>query len=98
MEYFKKNTHSSFCEWKGRCSYYNIEVNGKKVNNAAWYYSSPTTNFQPMKDYIAFYASKMDECWVNDEKVQAQEGDFYGGWITSEVTGPFKGAAGTWGW
>jgi hypothetical protein len=40
----------------------------------------------------------VDAAWVDDEPVAAQAGDFYGGWITSEITGPFKGAPGTGGW
>ena len=48
--------------------------------------------------YLAFYASRVDACWVGDERVQPQQGDFYGGWITSNIVGPFKGGAGTRGW
>ena len=54
--------------------------------------------FAEIKNYLAFYPSKMDACYVNDELVQSQEGDFYGGWITKDIVGPFKGGAGTWGW
>jgi hypothetical protein len=49
-------------------------------------------------DHVAFYPTMMDACWVGGEKVEAQEGDFYGGWITPDIVGPFKGAPGTWGW
>ena len=59
---------------------------------------TPTQDFAEIKDYMAFYPSKMDDCFVNEELVEAQEGDFYGGWITSEIVGPFKGGAGTWSW
>jgi uncharacterized protein (DUF427 family) len=89
---------SSFCEWKGNAGYYDLKVGEKIVKNAAWFYAEPTRDFAEIKDYIAFYPSKMDACYVNDERVQSQAGDFYGGWITSEVVGPFKGGAGTWGW
>jgi uncharacterized protein (DUF427 family) len=59
----------------------------------------PTPRFAGLEDYVAFYPSRMDGCWVGGEKVEAQEGDFYGGWITSDIIGPFKGAPGTsWGW
>jgi hypothetical protein len=68
------------------------------VKKAAWYYPRPSHGFAAMAHYIAFYPSKMDACFVNGEQVQAQEGDFYGGWITSEIVGPFKGGASTWGW
>ncbi|WP_319419959.1 DUF427 domain-containing protein [Pleurocapsa sp. FMAR1] len=92
------NSRSSFCEWKGLASYYNLTVGDKQVQNAAWYYSSPTDYFAPIKDYLAFYPSKMDACYVDDELVKAQAGDFYGGWVTQDIVGPFKGELGTWGW
>lgn len=88
----------SFCEWKGLAGYYNLQVQEKKVSNAAWYYPQPTTEFAPIKDYVAFYPSKMDACYVDDQLVKAQAGDFYGGWITDDIVGPFKGEAGSWGW
>ncbi len=92
------NSKSSFCEWKGIASYCNLTVKDKQVQNAAWYYSSPTDYFAPIKDYLAFYPSKMDACYVDKELVKAQAGDFYGGWITQDIVGPFKGESGTWGW
>jgi len=98
MNFLTETTNSSFCEWKGRAGYYTIAVGGKRVENAAWFYASPTESFAKIKNYIAFYPSKMDACYVNDELVQAQEGDFYGSWITKDIVGPFKGGAGTWGW
>jgi uncharacterized protein (DUF427 family) len=98
LKLLQKVSGSSFCEWKGSASYYSIEINGKRSDNAAWFYANPNAAFAQIKNYIAFYPSKMDACFVNDELVQSQEGDFYGGWITSEIIGPFKGAAGTWGW
>ena len=66
--------------------------------NAAWSYPAPSPGFAAIAGYLAFYASRVDECWVDDERVQPQEGDFYGGWITSRIVGPFKGGAGTRGW
>jgi uncharacterized protein (DUF427 family) len=98
MEFLTEAGGSSFCEWKGRAGYYDLKVGEKTVKNAGWFYSNPTKTFAEIKDFIAFYPSKMDECYVNDELVQSQEGDFYGGWITSDIVGPFKGGAGTWGW
>lgn len=68
------------------------------AQRAAWYYPDPTPGFVSIKDHVAFYPSKMDECLVDGERVEAQPGDFYGGWITSNIVGPFKGGAGTWGW
>jgi uncharacterized protein (DUF427 family) len=98
MEFLREVSGSSFCEWKGSAGYYSIEVNGKRAEKAAWFYSNPTPAFAQIRNHIAFYPSKMDACFVNDELVRAQKGDFYGGWITNEIVGPFKGATGTWGW
>ena len=89
---------TSFCEWKGVAHYYSLEVTEKIVPNAGWYYPEPTPAFEPIAGYVAFYPSKMDACFVDGERVQAQEGDFYGGWITSDIVGPFKGGAGSRGW
>ncbi|KAL7566276.1 hypothetical protein ACA910_013607 [Epithemia clementina (nom. ined.)] len=89
---------STYCEFKGQASYYSVRVGDKVADSCAWCYPSATSRFAPIQDYLSFYASKMDACYVGDEKVQAQAGDFYGGWITSKIVGPFKGGAGTWGW
>ncbi len=89
----------SFCEWKGVASYWTLAIPGETaVADAAWSYARPSPGFLPLKDHLAFYASRVDECWVDGERVQAQPGDFYGGWITSRVRGPFKGGPGTGGW
>ena len=98
MEFLTVAGGSSFCEWKGRAGYYDLKIGEKIIENAAWFYRQPTENFEAIENYLAFYPSKMDECFVDDELVETQEGDFYGGWITSEIVGPFKGGAGTWGW
>lgn len=98
MEYIFSNPRTSFCEFKGRATYSDLKVKDTRVLQVAWSYPHPTSNFAVIKNMLAFYASKVDECYVNDEKVQSQEGDFYGGWITSNIVGPFKGAHGTWGW
>ena len=92
------NGRRTVCEYKGAASYYDIEVGHRSASAAAWYYPDPRRGFEPLKNCVSFYATAMDECWVGDEKVEPQEGDFYGGWITSKVVGPFKGGAGTWGW
>lgn len=97
-EFLTPNEAASFCEWKGRAGYYDLKVGEKLVGNAGWYYSNPTKSFAEIKNHIAFYPSKMDSCFVDDELVNAQAGDFYGGWITKNVVGPFKGGAGTFGW
>ncbi|BAY40205.1 hypothetical protein NIES2111_45880 [Nostoc sp. NIES-2111] len=98
MEYLFLTPQSSFCEWKGSAGYYTIRVEDKEVQNAAWFYSNPTSQFASIKAHVAFYAHLMDACYVNGEKVEPQPGNFYGGWITSDVVGPFKGIPGSWGW
>jgi uncharacterized protein (DUF427 family) len=88
----------SFCEFKGEASYVSIVAGGRRSERAGWLYSNPTPPFRPIAGYVAFYASRVDEARVGDERVVRQPGDFYGGWITSWVTGPFKGGPGTRGW
>ncbi|MEM9564369.1 MAG: DUF427 domain-containing protein [Actinomycetota bacterium] len=97
------SSHRTFCEWKGSASYADIVVAGPDgqtttARGAAWTYRQPTGSFAPIVDHWAFYAQAVDECWVDDERVAPNEGDFYGGWITSNLTGPFKGAPGTRHW
>jgi len=98
LEHLEPTSGASMCEWKGRASYYRLVTEEKEADRAAFTYPDPTPEFREIQGYIAFYPSLMDNCWVDGEKVEAQEGDFYGGWITSEVVGPFKGAPGTAGW
>lgn len=98
LEYFTATTRSTFCEWKGAASYYTITVGDKSAVNAAWFYRQPAHPYEALANYVAFYPGKMDACYVDSERVQAQEGDFYGGWITTEIIGPFKGGAGTTEW
>jgi uncharacterized protein (DUF427 family) len=97
-EYLKSAHGQTFCEFKGAASYWTLEVDGKVSERAAWSYANPTADFRAIKDYLAFYASRVDECYVDGERVMPQEGDFYGGWITSDIVGPFKGGPGTQGW
>ena len=98
LEYCAETRNTTFCEWKGTASYYTITVGNKTERNAAWFYKRPTAAFSMIKDHVAFYPSHMEACYVDGERVEAQPGDFYGGWITSEIVGPFKGSAGTLGW
>jgi hypothetical protein len=68
------------------------------IRDAAWSYAEPRPGYESLRDHLAFYPAKMDACYVDDERVVAQPGDFYGGWITSDIEGPFKGGPGTRGW
>jgi len=98
MKYLIKSDKKTYCEWKGEASYYTIDVHGTKAENAAWYYPDPTKRFESIRNYIAFYPQLMDACFVDGEIAKAQAGRFYGGWITSDIVGPFKGEPGTEGW
>lgn len=98
MEYLQPSARSTFCEWKGRAAYYDVVVRNHQAPNAAWYYPDPTPSFAALKDCVAFYAQWMDACYVNGERVQPQPGGFYGGWITCDIVGPFKGEPGTDFW
>ncbi len=88
----------SMCEWKGSASYADVVVGERRASEACWTYRDPTPRFEPIRDHWAFYAQALDECWVDDELVDPNDGSFYGGWITANVTGPYKGAAGTMFW
>jgi uncharacterized protein (DUF427 family) len=98
MEYLAQTDRASWCEWKGRASYYSITVNGRRATNAAWFYPDPQNAYAAIRNRVAFYPQQMDACYVDGERVQPQPGGFYGGWITSDVVGPFKGGLGTTGW
>jgi uncharacterized protein (DUF427 family) len=97
-EFLTREDRSTHCEWKGRSQYYTVTVGDRTAPHAAWNYPSPNEQYAALKDHFAFYASKMDACYVGDEEAHAQKGDFYGGWITSDIVGPFKGGPGSIGW
>lgn len=98
MEHLVKVSGSSWCEWKGRAFYYDVVVAGRRASRAAWTYQQPSGGFEMIKDHVAFYPGLMDACYVDGERVRPQPGRFYGGWITDDVVGPFKGEPGTHGW
>jgi len=87
---------SSFCEWKGRASYFAL-VSQPTAGPVAWLYADPSDRFAALHEHVSFYPEKID-CFVNGERVRPQPGSFYGGWITDDIVGPFKGAAGTGFW
>jgi uncharacterized protein (DUF427 family) len=98
MQLLEPAAGTTFCEFKGEASYFAIVAGDMVAREAAWTYESPYPGYEELAGAICFYASRVDACYVGDEKVVAQEGDFYGGWITSDVVGPFKGGAATMGW
>lgn len=87
----------SFCEWKGPATYWSLTDGARKLNNVAWSYPKPLQGAQALADCVAFYPANL-ECTVGGAGVRAQPGDFYGGWVTPELVGPFKGAPGSQGW
>lgn len=98
QEDLTRNRHRTLCEWKGQAFYVDVSVGGRTVQNAGWGYAAPTPAFAPIRNYITFYAGRVDACYVDGERVTPQEGEFYGGWITADLAGPFKGGPGTMGW
>lgn len=90
--------HHSVCEFKGLATYHSIVLPNRTIENAGWSYPNPSPGYEAIRDHVAFYAWRVDEAWVGEERAAPQPGRFYGGWITSRIVGPFKGGPGTFGW
>ncbi len=88
----------SWCEWKGAAAYWDVVAGHEVAAGAAWSYPSPSAPYAALADHVAVYVAAMDRCEVGGEAAEPQPGGFYGGWVTSWVTGPFKGEPGTLGW
>lgn len=84
----------TYCEWKGHATYFDVG----DAEAAAWAYADPVPAYVALRDHVSFYPGRVDACFLDDERVQPQEGGFYGGWVTADIRGPFKGGAGTLGW
>jgi uncharacterized protein (DUF427 family) len=90
---------STVCEWKGVATYRSlVGAGGSRVEDVAWSYEAPNPGFEAIAGHLAFYAGRVDEAWVGDERATPQPGGFYGGWVTSRIVGPIKGEPGSWGW
>lgn len=98
MSALRRSDRQSFCEWKGTAIYYDVVVGDDVLRDVAWSYPNPTPAFVSLRDHIAFYAAPFDECLVDGERVVPQPGGFYGGWITGDLAGPFKGVPGSAFW
>jgi uncharacterized protein (DUF427 family) len=98
MEWLTSTARTTFCEFKGAATYWTLTVADRVSPDVAWSYKHPAPGFEAITGHLAFYPARVDACYVDDEQVTPQEGGFYGGWITSEIEGPFKGAPGTRGW
>jgi uncharacterized protein (DUF427 family) len=88
----------SWCEFKGRARYVDAVVGDHRVAGVGWFYPEPSLGYEALRDHIAFYPGRVDAAWLDDERISAQESDFYGGWITADLVGPFKGPPDTLGW
>jgi len=97
-EYLVPRSRGSFCEWKGKAVYFTVCVGDREAVDVAWSYPDPLPAFTYLRDYLAFYAGPMESCLVDGEKAIPQPGGFYGGWITQDLVGPFKGGPGSMGW
>jgi len=97
-ESLRPSPRSSFCEWKGSATYWDVESGERCEPAAAWSYPRPVSRYAVLRDFVSFYPGRMDACWIDDERVEPQPGEFYGGWITPGIEGPFKGEPGTAGW
>jgi uncharacterized protein (DUF427 family) len=102
MAALRPSARGSFCEWKGQAVYYDLVTgtgsDAAVIEDAAWSYPAPTPAFASLRDHIAFYAGPLDRCMVDDLPVVPQDGGFYGGWITPDLAGPFKGGPGSRFW
>jgi uncharacterized protein (DUF427 family) len=86
------------CEWKGSADHYDLVAGGRRSRRAAWSYAAPLPGYDAIADRIAFYPDRVDAATVDGERALAQPGGYYGGWVTADVVGPFKGEGGTEGW
>ncbi len=97
-QYLIKSMQTALCEWKGVSRYWSVAVGDRMAENAAWSYPDPWQEYELIRNHIAFNASKMDGCFVDGIRVTPQPGNYYGGWITPDIAGPFKGGPGTRRW
>jgi uncharacterized protein (DUF427 family) len=94
----ESDARSTWCEFKGAARYLDAVVHGRRFKAVAWTYPDPSPRYEALRDHVAFYPGRADAAWLDDERVQAQQSDFYGGWITADLIGPFKGPRGTLAW
>jgi uncharacterized protein (DUF427 family) len=99
LDRLEASPHRSICEWKGDARYHSYAgLGGRRIENVAWSYASPLPGYEALQGYLAFYAGRIDEAWVGDERATPQPGHFYGGWVTFRIVGPIKGEPGSSGW
>jgi uncharacterized protein (DUF427 family) len=98
QQFLDRCQHVTLCEWKGEAGYYDVVAGGRRAETAAWTYHRPAPGYEAIRDHVAFYPQLMDQCLVDGEAAAPMPGGFYGGWVTRDVLGPFKGGPGTEGW
>jgi len=98
LDRLEPSLHGSVCEWKGDAVYHRYVSGARRIENIAWSYPEPNPGYETIRGHLAFYAALVDEAWVGEERATPQPGDFYGGWVTSQIVGPIKGEPGTSGW
>jgi uncharacterized protein (DUF427 family) len=89
---------TSFCEWKGVARYWTVQTGAHVAKDAAWSYPAPDVGYEAIRDYVSFYPRRMDSCYVGEDRVTPQPGFYYGGWVTPDLVGPFKGVPGSEAW
>lgn len=98
MDLLSDSPAATFCEWKGMAGHHDLRVGDRVARNAAWTYLNPSPGYEEIAGYVAFYPGRVDACYLDGERVRPQPGSYYGGWVTDDVVGPFKGEPGTEGW
>lgn len=98
MDYLEQARNTTLCEWKGFSQYWTVRVDQVVALNAAWSYPNPWEGYEAIQNHIAFNAAKMNACYVDGVEVVPQPGEYYGGWITPDIVGPFKGVPGSERW
>ena len=98
VNFLTQMVHTTLCEWKGVATYWSVSIRGRRQEAIGWSYADPEPGYECLRRHFAFYPRITDACYVGAEQAQPQPGDYYGGWVTSTIVGPFKGAPGTQLW
>jgi uncharacterized protein (DUF427 family) len=88
---------ASICEWKGTARYWGLDISSPVGDAVGWSYPTAQFPYEPISGYFSFYPGRV-ECLVDNQRVRPQAGFFYGGWVTEEIVGPWKGESGTENW
>lgn len=86
-EYLRPAEGTTYCEWKGVATYFDIVVGGKVAHKAAWTYEEPKEGFESIAGFLSFYPGRVDKCWLDEEQVSNERGRYYGGWVTDDIVG-----------